>query len=149
MEVKINREIRDYQETIFFGLGLRQLIFSILAIGVAVGVYFGLRDVLGTETVSWLCVLGAIPFGAMGFIRYNGMSAEQIAAAYIESEILMPKHLCFASENVYWLAMEEHVENARPAALFTAPAPQRRKQAAKKKRHTGGRRHDENRKSNL
>ena len=39
MEVKINREIRDYQESIFFGLNLRQLIFSILAIAVAVGVY--------------------------------------------------------------------------------------------------------------
>ena len=51
MEVKINREIRDYQESIFFGLNLRQLIFSILAIAVAVGVYFGLRDLLGTETV--------------------------------------------------------------------------------------------------
>ena len=83
MEVKINREIRDYQEAIFFGLNLRQLIFSILAIGVAVGIYFGLKDVLGTETVSWLCVLGAIPFGAMGFVRYHGMNAEQIAAAYV------------------------------------------------------------------
>lgn len=27
MEVKINREIRDYQESIFFGLNLRQLVF--------------------------------------------------------------------------------------------------------------------------
>lgn len=48
MEVKINREIRDYQESIFFGLNLRQLVFSILAIGVAVGIYFGLNNILGT-----------------------------------------------------------------------------------------------------
>ena len=71
MEVKINREIRDYQESIFFGLNLRQLVFSILAIGVAIGIYFGLNNILGTETVSWMCVLGAAPFAAMGFIRYN------------------------------------------------------------------------------
>ena len=70
MEVKINREIRDYQESIFFGLNLRQLVFSILAIGVAVGIYFGLNNILGTETVSWMCVLGAAPFAALGFIRY-------------------------------------------------------------------------------
>ena len=31
MEIKINREIRDYKENIFFGLSLRQLIFSLLA----------------------------------------------------------------------------------------------------------------------
>ena len=89
MEVKINREIRDYQESIFFGLNLRQLVFSILAIGVAVGIYFGLNNILGTETVSWMCVLGAAPFAAMGFIRYNGMNAEAFIGAYIKSEWLM------------------------------------------------------------
>ena len=29
MEVKINKEIREYSESIFFGLNLRQLIFSL------------------------------------------------------------------------------------------------------------------------
>ncbi len=37
---KINKEIRDYTEAIFFGLSLRQFIFSILACGIAVGLYF-------------------------------------------------------------------------------------------------------------
>ncbi len=32
MEIKINKEIRDYKENIFFGLSLRQFICSILAI---------------------------------------------------------------------------------------------------------------------
>ena len=36
MEVKINREIRNYTESMFFGLSLRQFIFSVLAMGVAV-----------------------------------------------------------------------------------------------------------------
>ena len=40
MEVKINREIRNYTESMFFGLSLRQLIFSALAVAVAVGLYF-------------------------------------------------------------------------------------------------------------
>ena len=40
MEVKINKEIRDYTEAIFFGLSLRQFIFSALACGIAVGFYF-------------------------------------------------------------------------------------------------------------
>ena len=37
MEVKINREIRNYTESVFFGLSLRQLVFSVLAVGVAIG----------------------------------------------------------------------------------------------------------------
>ena len=36
MEVKINREIKDYNETIFFGLSVRQFLFALLACGAAV-----------------------------------------------------------------------------------------------------------------
>ena len=36
MEVKMNKEIRNYQESMFMGLNLRQCIFSLLAIAVAV-----------------------------------------------------------------------------------------------------------------
>ena len=40
MEVKINREIRQYTESMFFGLSLRQFVFSLLAVGVAIVLYF-------------------------------------------------------------------------------------------------------------
>ena len=61
MEVKINREIRNYTESMFFGLSLRQCVFSVLAIAVAVGLYFLLRPMFGLETLSWVCVLGRLP----------------------------------------------------------------------------------------
>ena len=64
MEVKINKEIRDYTESVFFGLSLRQLVFSVIACAAAAAVYFLLKDALGTETVSWVCVLCAAPFAA-------------------------------------------------------------------------------------
>ncbi len=44
IEVRINKEVRDYQESLFFGLSLRQLLFALLAVIVAVAVYFGLRN---------------------------------------------------------------------------------------------------------
>ena len=44
MEVKINKEIRNYAESMFFGLSMRQFIFSVLACGVAVGLYFLLQS---------------------------------------------------------------------------------------------------------
>ncbi len=113
MEVKINKEIRNYTESMFFGLSLRQCIFSVLALGVAVGIFFGLRDHLGTETVSWICVMGAAPFAAMGFITYHGMSAEQFAWAWIKSELLMPKRLTFKNENIYYEAVRPLLENPK------------------------------------
>ena len=109
MEVRINREIREYTESMFFGLSMRQFFFSVLAILVAVGVYFALKPILGLETVSWVCILAAVPFGAMGFIRYNGMTAEQFAVTWFRDRFLMPKRLLFGNTNVYWkLIMEQN-----------------------------------------
>lgn len=102
MEVKINREIRDYTESMFFGLSMRQFFFSVIACVVAVGVYFLLRNKVGVETVSWMCVLGAAPFAALGFVNYHGMNAEQFVWAWIKSEILLPKRLLFQPENIYY-----------------------------------------------
>ena len=110
MEVKINREIRNYTESMFFGLSLRQFIFSVLACAVAVGLYFLLKPYLGTETVSWVCILGAAPFAALGFVKYNGMTAEKFIWAWIKSEFLMPKKLVFHSTNTYYELMKPTIE---------------------------------------
>lgn len=101
MEIKINKEIRNYTETIFFGLTARQFVFSILACGVAVGLYFLLRNYLGLETLSWVCIMGAVPFALLGFLKYNGMNAEEFIIVWIKSEILMPKILLFKPDNIY------------------------------------------------
>lgn len=111
MEIKINREIRNYQEAIFFGLTLRQFIFSVLAIGMAVGLYFGLIDLLGTEVTSWVCLLGAAPFAAVGFIKYNGLTFEQLVKAWFVSEILMPEYITASdSENYYFKLFEQRIK---------------------------------------
>lgn len=101
MEVKINKDIREFSESIFFGLSLRQFIFSLLACVVAVILYFTLKPHLGLETVSWVCILGAIPFAVLGFVKYNGMTAEQFIVAFIKSEFIIPKRLTFKSKNIY------------------------------------------------
>ena len=101
MEVKINREIREYTESMFFGLTLRQFIFTVLAAAASIISYFLLRPVIGIEAVSWICMLTAVPFAVLGFVRYNGMPAEKFIWAWIKSEILMPKHLCFGNSNLY------------------------------------------------
>ena len=66
MEVKMNKEIRNYQESMFMGLNLRQCIFSLLAIAVAVGIYFGLGKYVGQEMTGWLH-LRSCPFRSLWF----------------------------------------------------------------------------------
>ena len=88
MEVKINKEIREYTESLFFGLNMRQCLFSALACIVAVLIYFLFIDKLGMEMTSWLCMLGAAPFAALGFIKYQGMNAEHIVITAWRSFLL-------------------------------------------------------------
>ena len=61
----------------------------------AVILYFILKPYFGIETLSWVCILGAVPFAVLGFVKYNGMTAEKFISAWIKSEILTPKKLTF------------------------------------------------------
>lgn len=112
MEVKINREIREYTESIFFGLSMRQFFFSICACMVALILYFLLKPYFGIETLSWVCILGAVPFAVLGFIKYNGMTAEKFITAWIKSEILTPKKLTFKPTNLYYEDLK-NIENRK------------------------------------
>lgn len=117
LEVKINKEIRNYTESMFFGLSLRQFIFSVLACGMAVALYFVFRPYFGIETLSWMCILGAAPFGAVGFIKYHGMTVEQFAWAWIKSEFRVPKKLLFHPHNTYYDALKITMQKAEKEAL--------------------------------
>ena len=117
MEIKVNKEIRDYTESVFFGLSMRQFIFSALACVVAVLLYFLLRNHLGLETLSWVCILGAMPFGVLGFVKYNGMNAEEFLVAWFKSEILMPKVLHFKPENIYDEMLKEEFKRIKKEGM--------------------------------
>ncbi|NBI61288.1 PrgI family protein [Lachnospiraceae bacterium] len=133
MEVKINKEIRNYTESMFFGLSMRQFLFSVLACGVAVGLFFLLRGRFGTETLSWMCILGASPFAVMGFVRYNGMTAEQFVWAWIKSQFLMPKKILFVPENLYYEAVKQALD-AHEKGLPAVQEKKRKKGKRRKKR---------------
>ena len=101
IEVKINKEIQRYQESILFGLSLRQMVFALLAIGVAVGAYFGLKPLIGAAEVGWVCMRAAFPCSRCGVFTYNGMPAERFLLAVIRSEILCPRTLAYHPQNLY------------------------------------------------
>ncbi len=107
MEIRINKEIKDYHESLFMGLSMRQFICSLGAVGAAVGIYFGLSNVLDKETVSWLCIVCAAPLAAAGFFKYNGMNFEQFVIAYIYSEFICSGVRTYQSENYIYDAYKE------------------------------------------
>ena len=55
--------------------------------------------------MSWVSVLAAFPFAALGFVKYHGMTAEQFIAAYIKQQ-MTPKELPYIPDNTYAKALE-------------------------------------------
>ena len=117
MEVKINKDVREYTESMFFGLSLRQFIFSFIALVVAVVIYFWIKPFWGVETVSWMCVLGAAPFAVLGFVNYHGLNAEQLLWAWLKSEIIEPKKLIFKSSTLYYDVLKENITKREKEAM--------------------------------
>jgi len=108
MEIKINREVRNYKESIFFGLSLRQFISVLISCGFAILTYFTFRDKLGLEITSWICIAIALPFILIGFVKFNGMNFEDAIVAFTYSKFLIPKKLYFKADNIYVLLTEEY-----------------------------------------
>lgn len=134
MEVKINKDIREFSESIFFGLSLRQFIFSVIACIVAVVLYFALKPYLGLETLSWVCILGAAPFAVLGFVKYNGMTAEKFVVAVIKSELLTPKKLTFKATNIYAETFKPTIDKKLKQSLLKPQKKKKEKKDKKKKK---------------
>lgn len=117
MEVKINKEIQEYTESVFFGLSLRQTIFSALAIGVAIALYFILKPYLSVETLSWVCILGAFPFAVLGFVKYHGMTAEKFLWVWFRHEILEPRCYACKPNNIYLDLSQKALKKLEKEAL--------------------------------
>lgn len=99
MDIKINKEIRDYSENMILGLNIRQAIFSAAAIVVSAGLFFLLRDKFNIEIISWICIIAAFPFVFMGFFRYHELSAEQILKRVV-IYYLQPKNMAYTTTSI-------------------------------------------------
>ena len=47
---------------------------------------------------------------AMGFISYNGMTAEQFVWAWLRSELIEPKQIKFEPVNIYYEALKDTID---------------------------------------
>jgi len=117
VEVKINKEILDYTESIFLGLSLRQCFFSFLGCFSAIMIYFICINKLGTEITSWCCMIGALPFAALGFIKFQGMNTEQILVNAIRSYNLIRQKLVFKPKNLYYECLKENILYVRKESM--------------------------------
>lgn len=97
MEIKINKDIQEYRETIAFGLDLRQFIFSIFAVACGAGVYILLFQTINASIAGWIAVIAAVPGALLGFFKINDLTFEKFLFAFIKVTFLFPQTRTFCT----------------------------------------------------
>ena len=120
--VRIPKEIKEYKEKLILGLNVRQLASSIVALGVVVPFYIFGRKYVNDEIISWLSIIIALPVVGFGFFKYNGMTFEQFALAFIRFEFLLPAKRKYKTSNAYsdWVNAYEKSRRAKRKKGFFA-----------------------------
>lgn len=99
--VRIPKEIREYKEKLVFGLTVRQLIATVLAIGICVPTYIFGRKYISEDELSWIVILIALPCAGVGFITKNGMPFEKYIYAMIKQQLIYPQKTRFKTSNFF------------------------------------------------
>lgn len=88
ISVPVPKEITEYKEKIMFGMSGRQIIFSAIAVVLAVGIgvicYLMGMDI---SLIGYIIILATAPLMAMGFIRKNNMPFEKYLFLVLRSKM--------------------------------------------------------------
>ncbi|XCB29564.1 PrgI family protein [Arcanobacterium hippocoleae] len=121
LEVKVYREVRDYQARVLGGMSWRQLLivgvwFPVIATCYGVCWYFGFED-LGVVVVVFL----ALPMVAIGWMRPMGIVMEKYVG-YWWAHVQGRKIFTFNQEMraVEGISSEKKVKGARSKAAYGA-----------------------------
>ncbi|MEK4433104.1 PrgI family protein [Paenibacillus sp. FSL M7-0802] len=117
IEIRIPKEIRTYKEKLFFGLTLRQLICTLIAVVVNVPLYWFGRDVIGSDAASWVVIFVAMPLFLIGYFNYNGMTFEQFIKSVIQQEFVYPQKRKYITLNMFELLTTENQKGGKKRAV--------------------------------
>jgi hypothetical protein len=104
MEIKINKEVREYSEKILFGLSARQFILALAAIAVSLVLYFTLP--FQTDVKLTFCLVATSPFIVFGFMTVQGHSLEEYLKRM--KDRLQTPELKLGEENIYYRIYRRH-----------------------------------------
>jgi hypothetical protein len=106
MKVSVPPEATAYKEQFFLGMTVRQLVFTVCGLAVAVPTGIFGRKFLPEDFVMWAVTIEAIPFIAFGFLKYNGMPIEKIAGKIFDYYVRNQKNKFIYLPKVFLLQQE-------------------------------------------
>ena len=84
IKADIPQDVTEYKEQFFFGLTIRQFVCGVAMIALAVITFLVGSKFVTTDVLVYIVIFEVAPLAAVGFMRYNGMPFEKIAATVFE-----------------------------------------------------------------
>lgn len=92
LEVQLNRDIREYKDKLWWGLTGRQILFALLGLFAGGGLCL-LTFPFGTAVAATCCMVGMLPFLALGFFKWHGQPIEVFIKVWIRGNIMTDRFL--------------------------------------------------------
>jgi hypothetical protein len=92
IEVKIPKEIKEYEEKFILGFPLRQTLSILVSVAVSVIIYGVCRDKIDLNTITTIISLIIAPIFLIGFIKYEGLTLERYMYLYFKSIFSVPQN---------------------------------------------------------
>lgn len=101
IEVKIPKDIKNYKEKFMMNLTLRQFISFALSIFIMLPLFITgvFKWHWNQDVVGWLVLLIGGPVISIGFINYNGMTAEKFVLQWIKTNVIYPQKRIYKIKN--------------------------------------------------
>lgn len=84
IKADVPQDVTEYKEQFFFGMNSRQLIYSVLMIAPVVLTFLVGSKFISTDILVYITIFEIAPLAAVGFLKYNGMGFEKIAATVMD-----------------------------------------------------------------
>lgn len=128
ISVDIPKDIREYKEKLAFGLTLRQMLATGIALIICVPLYLFGRKYISDDLMSWIIIGVALPCVGVGFIKKNGMPFEKYMWAILKQQLIFPQKTKFRTDN-FFREMQEKAEQEERLRVNQAMMKRFRKKA--------------------
>lgn len=105
MVIEISRDIEQYKESVVFGLTAKQLIYSLVSVGIGGSLVLLLYRYIGLTASAYVAVPVVAPIALGGFYSYNNMSFNEVMKRKMQ--------MIFFNRPLTYISSESEVELKR------------------------------------
>ena len=115
MEVKINKEIRNYREKLLLGLDIKQIVLCGIGLGITIFTYMTISKSNLPDIVVLLLslVVGIIPFGGIAIVQIEGKHLGEWVKLYLKYQ-KAPKIYKSHCKNTFEVILKDMLPDSDP-----------------------------------